>query len=62
MSFEAVAFARKIGSTASHEQKWLTVPTDNREAAHDEFRKLGYEVRGLTILTQEEATEAAQRI
>ncbi len=62
MSFEAIAWARKVGSTAPYEEKWLTVPTDDRAAAREAFAALGLEVRGFSILNQAEATAAAARI
>lgn len=65
MSFEAVAWVRPTGSHRGHhecEQKWLTVPTEDRTAARDAFGRLGYEVRGMTIMDQDEATRAAERI
>lgn len=62
MSFEAVAWVRKRGSARDFEQKWMTVRTDNREHAIRGFHALGYELRGMTIVTQAEATDIAERL
>lgn len=62
MSFEAVAYVRKRGAIGEFAQKWLTVPSDDRAAAVTAFNALGFEVRGVTIMPQEEATAMAERI
>lgn len=62
MSFEAIAYARKEGALGEFSQVWLTVPTNDIGEAIKAFRALGYETRGLSILTQAEATSTAQRI
>ena len=62
MSFEAIAWVRREGAIGTFEQKWLTVPTADTGAAIAAFRAIGYETRGISVLTQEEASKAAQRI
>lgn len=61
-SYEAVFWVRRLGAIGSFEQKWLTVPTDDRAAAIKAFQDLGFETRGGTIMPQSEATEQAARI
>lgn len=63
MSYEAIAHARSInfrGTQRPYEEKWLTVPTDCRESAIRSFHDAGYDIRGLQILTQEEANVRTQ--
>jgi hypothetical protein len=60
MSFEAVFFVRKHGAIGEFYKKWLTVPTNDRGAAIQAFHDLGYETRGGTVLTQEEANDASR--
>lgn len=65
MSFEAIAWVRSTrlrDTRAEFQQKWLTVPTDERALAHRAFEALGFDVRGMTILDQDEATRAAERL
>lgn len=62
MSFEAVFYVRKRGATGDFSQKWLTVPTNNRQAAVQAFNDLGYETRGGTIMDQAEATQHANQM
>lgn len=61
-SFEAIAWARKEGALGEYAEKWLTVPTRDVGDAIAAFRAIGYETRGLTILTQAEATARAETI
>jgi hypothetical protein len=60
-SFEAAFYVRKKGSNKDFELKWLTVPTNDRAAAIQAYRDLGYDVKGGTIMTQAEATEQAKK-
>jgi len=62
VSFEAVFSARRIGSSAPFAEKWLTVPSNDRAAAREAFRAIGYETRGGSILNEAEARAAAERI
>jgi hypothetical protein len=61
MSFEAIAGCRPHGTRRDFIEKWLTVPIDCRETAIRMFHDLGYDIRGLQILTQEEANERVQK-
>jgi hypothetical protein len=61
MSFEAIFYARKLGAISEFYRKWLTVPTDDRAAAIKAFHDTGFETRGGTILTQQEATALAEK-
>ncbi len=62
MSYEAVFYVRKLGALGAFERKWLTVPTDDTARAIEAFHALGYETRGGTILSQEQATAQAKRL
>lgn len=69
MSFEAIAWVRPHRpdlhwreDERPRVQKWLTVPTDDRAAAFEAFRKLGFDVMGMTIQPQDEATATAARL
>lgn len=59
MSFEAIANVRPVGFKRPFAAKWMTVPTDDIGAASRAFQALGYEVKGLRIIPQEEATRIA---
>lgn len=61
-SFEAIASVRKRGAIGIFEQKWMTVPTDDRAAAMAAFHALGYEVNSLRVVDQTEATRIAEII
>lgn len=61
-SFEAVFWVRRLGAIGSFEQKWLTVPSNDRAAAIAAFQALGFETRGGTILTQLEAAQQVKAI
>jgi len=63
-SFEAVASVRRnyMPRNAPFEQKWVTVPTSDTGAAIAAFKAIGFEVRGISVLNQCEATKQGARL
>jgi hypothetical protein len=61
-SFEFISRCRKRGSISSFDDRWLSMPTDDFAAAQKAFNALGCETAGMRCLTQEQATETANRM
>lgn len=62
MSYEAIALVRRTGRSDEWAEKWATVATKDIRSATDLFRKMGYDVRGISIIDQDQATDTARKI